>query len=103
MPLSIAAKTASTVAAAKTRAAMLLQQVGSYTPPVTLNAHLDDSTRAALHGALAQRSIPPEAVQVMRPWLVSLTLTLVDLGKLGFKPELGLDEHFRARGARNTA
>jgi len=85
---------------AKARAAKLLQQAGTYTPPDTLDAHLDPSTRAALQGALAQRGIPPEAVQVMRPWLVSLTLTLVDLGKLGFKPELGLDEHFRARGAR---
>jgi uncharacterized protein YbaP (TraB family) len=85
---------------AKARAAKLLQQTGSYTPPDTLYAHLDDSTRAALQGALAQRNIPPEAVQVMRPWLVSLTLTLVDLGGIGFKPELGIDEHFRARGTR---
>lgn len=85
---------------AKIRAAKLLQQAGTYTPPDMLDKHLDESTRAALHGALAQRNIPPEAVQVMRPWLVSLTLTLVDLGALGFKPELGLDEHFRARGSR---
>jgi len=85
---------------AKARGAKLLQQAGLYTPPDTLDAHLDDSTRAALQGALAQRGIPPEAVQVMRPWLVSLTLTMAQLSTLGFKPELGIDEHFRARAMR---
>jgi hypothetical protein len=85
---------------AKARGAKLLQQAGMYTPPDTLNAHLDDSTRAALQGALAQRGIPPEAVQIMRPWLVSLTLTMAQLSTLGFKPELGIDEHFRARAMR---
>jgi uncharacterized protein YbaP (TraB family) len=85
---------------AKARGAKLLQQAGMYTPPDTLDAHLDDSTRAALQGALAQRGIPPEAVQIMRPWLVSLTLTMVQLGTLGWKPELGIDEHFRARSVR---
>jgi uncharacterized protein YbaP (TraB family) len=85
---------------AKARGAKLLQQAGMYTPPDTLDAHLDASTRAALQGALAQRGIPPEAVQIMRPWLVSLTLTMAQLGTLGFKPELGIDEHFRARAVR---
>ena len=85
---------------AKARGAKLLQQAGMFTPPDTLAAHLDESTRAALTGALAQRGIPFEAVQVMRPWLVSLTLTMAELGTLGFRPELGIDEHFRARAAR---
>jgi uncharacterized protein YbaP (TraB family) len=85
---------------AKARGAKLLQQVGLYTPPDTLGAHLDASTQAALSGALAQRGIPLEAVQVMKPWLVSLTLTIAELGALGFKPELGIDEHFRAKAAR---
>lgn len=85
---------------AKARGAKLLQQAGMYTPPDTLDAHLDDSTRAALQGALMQRNIPPEAVQTMRPWLVSLTLTMAQLGSIGFKPELGIDEHFRARAVR---
>ena len=85
---------------AKARGAKLLQQAGMYTPPDTLSAHLDDSTRAALHGALVQRGIPPDAVQTMRPWLVSLTLTIAQLSSLGFKPELGIDEYFRARAMR---
>ncbi len=85
---------------AKARGAKLLQQVGMYAPPDTLDAHLDESTRAALQGALVQRGIPPEAVQIMKPWLVSLTLTMAQLSTLGFKPELGIDEHFRARAVR---
>jgi uncharacterized protein YbaP (TraB family) len=85
---------------AKARGAKLLQQAGMYTPPDTLDAHLDESTRAALQGALTQRGIPPEAVQIMKPWLVSLTLTMAQLSTLGFKPELGIDEHFRARAVR---
>jgi uncharacterized protein YbaP (TraB family) len=85
---------------AKARGAKLMQQAGTYAPPDSLDAHLDERTRAALHGALAERGVPSELVQVMRPWLVSLTLTLLQLNAIGYKPELGIDEHFRSKAAR---
>ena len=40
---------------------------------------VNDGTRAALQSALAQRGTPPEAVQAMKPWLVSLKLTMAQL------------------------
>jgi uncharacterized protein YbaP (TraB family) len=83
---------------AKARGAKLMQQAGLYVPPDQLDKHLDPALRAALDAALSERGIPAQAVQVMRPWLVSLTLTLTQLGALGYKPELGIDEHFRGRG-----
>ncbi len=85
---------------AKAHGSKLMQQAGMYTPPDALDAHLDDSTRAALNAALTARGIPAQMVQVMRPWLVSLMLTLSQLGTLGYRPELGIDEHFRGRSSR---
>lgn len=85
---------------AKARGSKLMQQAGMYTPPDSLDAHLDDSTRAALNAVLAERGLPAELVQVMRPWLVSLTLTLMQLSSIGYKAELGIDEHFRSKAAR---
>jgi uncharacterized protein YbaP (TraB family) len=85
---------------AKARGAKLMQQAGLYTAPDALDAHLDAATRSALASALAEHGIPPAAIQQMRPWMVSLTLTLMQLGALGYKPELGIDEHFRGRGSK---
>lgn len=85
---------------AKARGARLMQDVGLYKAPDSLDAHLDAETRAALQAALEARGLPAAAVKMMRPWLLSLTLTVAQLDALGYRAELGIDEHFRARAAR---
>lgn len=85
---------------AKARALALLQDAGTYPPPDSLSAHLDEKTRAALEAALTKRGLAYESFKVMRPWLLSLVLTTIDLNTLGYRADLGIDEHFRAKAAR---
>jgi uncharacterized protein YbaP (TraB family) len=86
------------------RAAALLQQAGTYTPPDSLESHIDAATLAALSQSIASMGLPVEAFFSMRPWMVSLTLTLARLQALGYRPDLGIDQHFRgAAGAKKLA
>lgn len=89
--------------ASQARAAGLLQQAGTYTPPDSLESHVDAATLAALSKSIAGMGLPVEAFFSMRPWMVSLTLTLARLQALGYRPDLGIDQHFRsAAGAKKV-
>lgn len=87
--------------ASQARAAGMLQQAGTYTPPDSLESHVDAATLTALSKSIAGMGLPVEAFFSMRPWMVSLTLTLARLQALGYRPDLGIDQHFRsAAGAK---
>jgi uncharacterized protein YbaP (TraB family) len=89
---------------AQSHAAALLQQAGTYTPPDSLEQHIDDATLQRLSAASASMGLPVDAFSSMRPWLVSLTLTLARLQALGYRPDLGIDQHFRgAAGSKKIA
>jgi uncharacterized protein YbaP (TraB family) len=90
--------------AAQARAASMLQQAGTYTPPDSLEQHIDAATLASLSKSLSGMGLPVEAFYSMRPWMVSLTLTLARLQALGYRPDLGIDQHFRTTaGAKKLA
>jgi uncharacterized protein YbaP (TraB family) len=89
---------------AQNHAATMLQQAGTYTPPDSLEDHLDEATLQRLSASIASMGLPVEAFFSMRPWLVSLTLTLARLQALGYRPDLGIDQHFRgAAGSKKIA
>lgn len=91
-------------AAAQVQAATLMQQAGMYTPPDSLDKHLDAKTLQKLEQTVGSLGLPAQAVLVMRPWLASLTVTLLKLQTLGYQPELGIDRHFNeAAGKRRIA
>lgn len=81
-------------AAAQRRAAALMQQTGLYAPPDSLDNHLDANTLVQLEQALAALGLPKQAVLPMKPWLASMTLTMLKLQTLGYRTELGIDRHF---------
>jgi uncharacterized protein len=89
--------------AAQAEAGKLLQQAGLYTPPDSLDKHLDDATRERLTHAARRLGLPVEAIHAMKPWFASVTLTLLGLNSIGFSPELGIDLHFHnAAGKRRV-
>lgn len=72
----------------------LLATKGIYPSGDSLSKHLTDASRKALSDYLSKQGQPIAAYDRMRPWLVALLLTKGELQKMGFQPELGIDQHF---------
>jgi uncharacterized protein len=60
----------------------------------TLQNHVSGETYELLRNELGQIGLPIELANQQRPWFVALTLTSMELVKLGFDPESGVDMHF---------
>jgi uncharacterized protein YbaP (TraB family) len=58
-------------------------------------------TAAMVSARLKDSGLPVEMFQVMKPWMVMLTVAALDAQKAGLDPTLGLDKHFydRAKAA----
>ncbi|GEA13383.1 TraB/GumN family protein [Alteromonas sp. KUL49] len=80
----------------------LLQQL-SYSDGSTIQSHLSEDTYNALASHFASRGWPIESVSLLKPQLVSLTLTIGELQRLGLTLE-GVDSHYaqKAKGAGKT-
>ena len=50
--------------------------------------------QAANSAGLQNAGLSPERMQMFEPWFVGLIISLTDMGKQGFDPKLGLDQHF---------
>jgi uncharacterized protein YbaP (TraB family) len=75
----------------------LVTSLGILRPPDGLSAHLRAETRALLPGALDRVGLSPQAVEPMRPWFLSLTLSVLELHKAGYSSGGGIDQIFLAR------
>ena len=68
---------------------------GMYKAGDTITKHLSEKGNKALKEFDAKSGLPL-GYQMMKPWLVAVTITLTELQKLGFDPSLGIDKHFMA-------
>jgi hypothetical protein len=61
-------------------------------------------TAALVAARLKESGLPVEMFQVMKPWMVMLTIAALEAQKAGLDPKLGLDKHFydRAKAAGKT-
>ena len=87
-------------ASAQQQAATLMQTAGLYTAPDSLDKHVDAKTLARLDEALRALGLPLQVVLTMRPWLASLTLTILKLQTLGYQADLGIDQHYHAAAGK---
>jgi hypothetical protein len=46
--------------------------------------------------SLQKMGLPPQALQMFRPWFVGLVISMVQMADDGLDPRLGLDQHFAA-------
>jgi len=60
----------------------------------TLSQHVGKDTYAALQSWLKNVVGEPSALDPMKPWLASVSVVALELQKLGFNPNQGIDEHF---------
>ena len=80
----------------------LIQQMGSYQDGRTLQEELKPETYRKLEAYLARQSIPTHLVNAQKPGMLIMTLTSMELMKLGMLPQFGIDLHFltRAKGKK---
>lgn len=69
-------------------------ELGLYPPGETLDQNLDETTRRLLEKKLGELGLPPEQFAPFKPWFAALTLTVLDLQRLGYSPNYGVDVYF---------
>ncbi len=75
-------------------------QHGMFAAGSTSYASLDAGRRARLEAGLKRQGIDPAAMARLKPWMLVMTLAMVEIAKLGYDPALGVDLHLAglARG-----
>lgn len=78
-----------------------MMQAAVRTDGTTLDSELPATTIEKLKAwqtansvGLQTAGLGPERMQMFEPWFVGLIISLTDMGKQGFDPKLGLDQHF---------
>ncbi len=72
----------------------VMMQEGLYPPGKSLKSELTPETYKMLEVYLQQTGLSLEIMEPMRPWTVMLQLSVMEMMRLGYTPELGIDNHF---------
>lgn len=75
----------------------LMVQAAFYVDGKTLSEHISKSTYELLNKRFEKLGVSIEQFNVYKPWFLALTLTNLELAKLGFNPDYGIDRHFIAK------
>ena len=67
---------------------------GLYPPGKTLKSELSLKTYILLKKYLLNIGLSLDIMQPMRPWSVMLQLSVMEMMRLGYSPQLGIDQHF---------
>ncbi len=74
---------------------------GIYPEGRSLKSELTPQTYNALKTYVDKAGLSMEIMQSMRPWTVMLQLSMMEMMRLGYSPELGIDRHFLTRARRD--
>lgn len=67
---------------------------GMYPAGQSLKSELTPQTYKALSAYVSQAGLSLQIMEPMRPWTVMLQLSVMEMMRLGYRPELGIDRHF---------
>ena len=76
-------------------------ELGLYPEGQNLYQNLDGGTRRLLENKLSGLGLPLEHLARFKPWVVALTLASLELQRLGFDPNYGIDIHFFHRAVKD--
>jgi uncharacterized protein YbaP (TraB family) len=79
----------------------LIQQKGSYMGDTTIRDDISEETYRQLEYRLRYLGIPMDMVHKQKPGILVLTLTSVQVLKMGFFPEMGIDAYLLRKAARS--
>ncbi len=84
---------------------MALLQKGMYTGEETLEGNISPKTYGLTEKKLKELGMDIEGFKKFRPWLLAMTILRMELAKLGFSPDYGIDMYFlkRASGKKEIA
>jgi uncharacterized protein YbaP (TraB family) len=69
-------------------------ELGLYPEGETLYQNIDAPTRRLLEKHMTTLGLPSENFAQFKPWFLALTLTILELQRLGFNPNYGIDVYF---------
>ena len=69
-------------------------QLGTYQDGTTLEQHISKETFALVKNKAAGLGLPIEQISLFKPWTCALVFVQLELLRLGFDPNLGVDRHF---------
>ncbi len=77
---------------------------GMYSGGKSLKSELSPKTYMTLQSYTDKAGISLQIMEGMRPWVVMLQLTVTEMMRLGYSPELGIDKYFldRARSEKKS-
>jgi uncharacterized protein YbaP (TraB family) len=76
-------------------------ELGLYPESQNLYQNLDGGTRRLLENKLSGLGLPLEHFARFKPWVVALTLASLELQRLGFDPNYGIDIYFFHRAVKD--
>ncbi|MFT4257547.1 MAG: TraB/GumN family protein [Pseudoxanthomonas sp.] len=76
-----------------------MAMAGMRTDGKRLQDDLDSQTWAALQAYARNNGLPLQSLSDFEPWMVGLTISVMELSRQGLDPELGLDLHFAQAAA----
>ena len=71
-----------------------LLELGIYPGEQNLLQNLDGNTRQQLEKKMSEIGLPLEQFSRFKPWFVALTLTTLELQRMGYNPNYGIDVYF---------
>jgi uncharacterized protein YbaP (TraB family) len=75
-------------------ALMAAMASGLYAPPDTLGKHIAPELYAELEAVLPGVGLPIEYARNMKPYLLAMTIAMLEVQRQGYDARLGLDMHF---------
>jgi len=78
-----------------------MTKLGSYTGGQTLSKNISAQTYELLKQRMADANVPLERLEPFRPWFVALAITALEIQRLGYDPELGIDRYFFKRAQKD--
>ena len=71
--------------------------LGLYPEGQNLFQNISDEMQSSLKKKMTDLGMPMEHFARFRPWFIAVTLTALELQRLGFSPDYGIDVHFYGR------
>jgi len=78
-----------------------LVERGTYTGDTTLKDHISKDTCRLLEEKAHAAGLDIAKLQRLRPWLCAVSLSAMEMARMGFSPENGIDAHYAARAKKD--